>query len=67
MHRFACELTEEKRLRDETYRKAAALLGDRGVVELVTLLGYYAMVSMILNAFRVPMPPDATPPFSGTI
>ena len=33
------------------------LLGDRGIVELVTLCGYYTLVSFTLNAFEVTLPP----------
>lgn len=65
VHRFACELLKKKRLTDDAYREALALLGERGTVELVTLLGYYTLVSMTLNAFRVAMPQGETPPFSG--
>ncbi len=40
-----------------SYDAARALLGDRGVVELVTLCGYYTLVSFSLNAFDVALPP----------
>ena len=42
------------------YETAHALLGDRGIVELVTLCGYYSLVSFTLNAFDVPLPPGET-------
>jgi 4-carboxymuconolactone decarboxylase len=32
------------------------ILGDAGTVELVGILGYYALVSMTLNTFRMPLP-----------
>ena len=35
---------------------ARAHLGDGGLVELVTLVGYYTLVSFTLNAFEVPLP-----------
>ena len=31
------------------------------MVELVSLCGYYTIVSFLLNAFAVPLPPDALP------
>jgi 4-carboxymuconolactone decarboxylase len=37
------------------------LLGDTGLVELVSLCGYYTLISFVLNAFEVPLPPDTTP------
>jgi len=35
------------------------LLGDTGLVELVSLCGYYTLISYLLNAFDVPVPPGA--------
>ena len=32
-----------------------------GVIELIGAVGYYTIVSFVLNVDRVPMPPDATP------
>jgi 4-carboxymuconolactone decarboxylase len=40
--------------------------GDAGMVELVSLCGYYTLVSFLLNAFAVPLPPDATPMWAGS-
>jgi 4-carboxymuconolactone decarboxylase len=39
------------------------VLGDAGVVELVGILGYYAMVSMTLNTFQAPLPQGMKAPF----
>jgi 4-carboxymuconolactone decarboxylase len=38
------------------YDAAVALLGERGVVEVIGLCGYYALVSMTLNAFEFGLP-----------
>jgi 4-carboxymuconolactone decarboxylase len=38
-------------------------IGDAGMVELVGILGYYVMVSMTLNAFRMPLPEGTPAPF----
>ena len=43
------------------YTAAQRLLGDAGMVELVSLCGYYTLVSFLLNAFTVPLPPGAAP------
>jgi hypothetical protein len=37
------------------------LLGERGVIEVVTTIGYYCIVSFVLNTALVAPPPDATP------
>jgi 4-carboxymuconolactone decarboxylase len=39
------------------------VLGVAGVVELVGILGYYAMVSMTLNTFKAPLPQGMKAPF----
>jgi 4-carboxymuconolactone decarboxylase len=61
---FLTELYRYKRVGDRTYNAVHALLGDAGMVELVGLSGYYALVAMTLDVFRMPIP-DGTPlPFS---
>jgi 4-carboxymuconolactone decarboxylase len=42
------------------YDKAIEILGEKGTVELVGLLGYYTLVSMTLNTFDVPLPDGET-------
>jgi len=44
---------------DRTYKRVQAFLGDAAVVELVGILGYYSMISMTLNVFRMMPPKDA--------
>jgi 4-carboxymuconolactone decarboxylase len=61
VHAVASELGQAGRLRDSTYAAAQELLGDAGVVELISLCGYYTLISFLLNAFEVPVPPDARP------
>ncbi len=51
------------RIPDVLYQRAVALLGIDQVVELVNLIGYYCLVSSVLNAFAVPLPDGAEPPF----
>jgi hypothetical protein len=36
------------------------------MVELVSLCGYYTLISFLLNAFTVPLPPDALPMRAGS-
>jgi 4-carboxymuconolactone decarboxylase len=57
VHAVARQLVESGHVDQATYDAARELLGDRGVVELVTLCGYYTLVSFSLNAFDVPLPP----------
>jgi 4-carboxymuconolactone decarboxylase len=66
IYAFAKELYATRRVRTGTFNRVRKLLGDAGTVELVGILGYYALVSMTLNAFRVPLPEGAPVPFRET-
>ena len=61
VYTVARQLSSSGRLDRETYDAAHRFLGDAGMVELVSLCGYYTLVSFVLNAFAVPLPPDAAP------
>jgi 4-carboxymuconolactone decarboxylase len=61
----ASQLSRTGRLDPDAYRAAHELLGDGGMVELVSLCGYYTLISFLLNAFAVPLPPDAEPIWDG--
>jgi len=58
IYAFAQELYKTRRVSDPTYRRVQSLLGDRATVELVGILGYYALISMTLNVFRM-LPPES--------
>ena len=57
VYNFCTELLNAKRVSDTTYRAAIGKFGERMVVELASLVGYYNFVSMILNLDRYPLPP----------
>ena len=61
---FCSELRERRRVSDATYKSAASLLGERGVVDLIAVMGYYDLVSMTLNVDRYPLPDGAPLPFA---
>ena len=47
-------------LDDAEYRQAVARVGEAGLFELLTLVGYYATLALQLRVFRVSVPGDAT-------
>jgi 4-carboxymuconolactone decarboxylase len=49
-------LTGPRDLDDEEYAATIAALGEEGLVELSTLVGYYATLALQLRIFRVPAP-----------
>lgn len=57
VYAVATQLLNDRRVTDEVYAEAERLLGEAGMVELVTLIGYYCLISMLLNLFEVPLPP----------
>ena len=61
VHAVARQLVDSGHIDGATYDAARELLGDRGIVELVTLCGYYTLVSFTLNAFDVALPPGEEP------
>jgi 4-carboxymuconolactone decarboxylase len=61
---FVRETLTMGRVSDETFAAAHGQLGDRGTVDLVSLIGYYCMVSATLNIFQVPMPDGEPSPFA---
>jgi 4-carboxymuconolactone decarboxylase len=64
LYDFITELYRTRRVSDARYRRVHKLLGDAGMVELVGILGYYALISMTLNVFRAAIPEDAPLPFA---
>jgi len=63
VHQFATELNQHKSVSEATYQRALALFGERIVVELTALVGYYTMVAMTLNAHEIPLPEGVAPAF----
>lgn len=59
----AYELKRTHSISDATYPRALALLGERMLVELTALVGYYTMVAMTLNAHEIPLPEGVAPAF----
>jgi 4-carboxymuconolactone decarboxylase len=64
IYAFVRELYKTNRVSDRTYKRVHAFLGDAGTVELVGILGYYVMISMTLNVFRMMPPADAALAFA---
>ena len=60
---FSTELREHRRVSDATFKAAVNVLGEKGVVDLVAAMGYYDLVSMMLNVDRYPLPEGAQSPF----
>lgn len=44
------------------YRAALKAFGERGIVDLIGVSGYYTLVPLVLNVDRHPLPAGAEPP-----
>ena len=61
VYNFCSELRNTKQVSDSTFQTAKNTLGERGVVDLIGVMGYYDMVSMWLNVDRYPLPAGTQP------
>lgn len=60
---FCWELLEQKQVSDSTFSETSAILGNEQVVELISVLGYFGLLAMLLNAFEIePDGIDGLPP-----
>lgn len=51
LYRLSTELMRENRIGPDSFETGLAAFGERGMVELVGIVGYYTFVAMTLNAF----------------
>jgi 4-carboxymuconolactone decarboxylase len=65
IYAFVQEIYKTRRVSDRTYRRVHDVVGDAAMVELVGILGYYTLISMTLNVFRMLPPDDAKLAFGG--
>lgn len=56
LYEFCTELLGTTRVSDATFAAAKSAFGEQGVAEIVFTLGYYGLVSMLLNVDRYPLP-----------
>ena len=66
-HDVAHELVHRRDISDATYQRALDVLGERVLVEVVCNVGYYQMISGILESFKPPLHPEIVgpPPVDG--
>jgi len=57
----ASTLLKTRRVPDALYRRGRDILSERGLVELVGILGYYTLISLTLNAFELGIPEHVAP------
>jgi 4-carboxymuconolactone decarboxylase len=61
VYNFVSELLTTKQVSDKTFEATKAKFGERGVVDLIGVSGYYQVVSMLLNTDKYPLPDGVQP------
>jgi 4-carboxymuconolactone decarboxylase len=54
VHDFTSELVNNKGVAQTTYDLAVQELGEQGLVDLVGIIGYFTLISMVLNVAHTP-------------
>ena len=57
--RYVRELLDKNRVHEDTFAALHTRLGDRGIVDMTGLVGYYCFVGTTLNAFEIEPPAGA--------
>jgi 4-carboxymuconolactone decarboxylase len=61
VYNFGDELLRTRQVGDAAFKRAVDTFGERGVVDLTGVMGYYCFVSMMLNIDRYPLPDGEKP------
>ncbi|MEL6983326.1 MAG: carboxymuconolactone decarboxylase family protein, partial [Actinomycetota bacterium] len=61
VHRLASQLVATGRVEQASYDAVRDRLGEQALVDLITTVGYYSLISLTLNAHQVPMPEGEAP------
>jgi 4-carboxymuconolactone decarboxylase len=59
MYDFCTQLLSTRQVSDTNFTAAKALIGERGIVEIVGLMGQYTGLTMLFVVDRYPVPPGA--------
>ncbi len=60
---FCTTLHRQHFVDDALFKRAVAMIGEQGVVDLIGVSGYYTLVSMVLNVAEIPLPPGEKSPW----
>jgi len=59
---FCAELHRDRKVSDATWSRALQRLGEQGVMDLVAVVGYYTLLSMVMNVAGTAVPPSTADP-----
>jgi 4-carboxymuconolactone decarboxylase len=61
--RYTRAIADGRPVDDDGYRRLVGTLGEQGVAELATLVGYYTTLAMVMEVFEVSVPRGEPSPF----
>ena len=56
VYEFCMELHINQSVSDQSYARMLGLFGERGIIDLTGLCGYYGMLAMVMNVAQTPVP-----------
>ena len=62
VYRFCSELQATRDVGDQRWTAFVERFGEKAAVDLTAIVGYYTLLSMVMNAARTPAPPSAASP-----
>jgi 4-carboxymuconolactone decarboxylase len=62
LYDLASELYRDKKVSDPVYKAALGQFGERGIMDIIGIIGYYDLVSMTLITMQAGMPDDKVKP-----
>jgi len=69
LYNFVSELLNTKQVSDATFNAAKSVFGEKGIVDIIAVTGWYNIVSMMLNVDQYPVQDGTQPelkPLNGT-
>ena len=64
LYKFSKEVIAHGQPTDSTYDQAIQHFGREGVLDIISLVGYYSLIAMVLNTSQVPLPEGTVPPLA---
>ena len=64
LYRFCKEIIAKGQPTDSTYEQAIRHFERDGVLDIISLVGYYSLIAMVLNTSQIPLPQGVNPPLS---
>ena len=65
IHSFCLNIIRRDNINEQMYEQVVHIIGENGIFELVSLIGYYSTLAMVMDIFKIDAPEYHRPVFSG--